>query len=73
MKRVTLIAIAVLALCGCATLNQDYVKADKLTFDAIAPEYLQFVDANPNFDKEQRDRRHRTVETWKLRLEKAGK
>jgi hypothetical protein len=66
------LATAALFLCatGCA-LNQEYVKADRLTYEAVAPAYLKYLDADPALDQEQKDRRKRTVETWKLRISKA--
>lgn len=66
------LAIVSLFLCatGCA-LNKEYVKADRLTYEAIAPAYLKYIDADPALDQEQKDRRKRTVATWKLRLDKA--
>jgi hypothetical protein len=73
VKRLTLIGIVALCLSagGCA-LNKDYVKADKATFDAIAPEYLRYIDLDTTLDKEQKDRRHRTVDSWNLRIAKSG-
>lgn len=73
MKRM-MRSLAIVALClfaaGCS-LNQDYVKADQATFDAITPEYLKYVEADPSLDQDQKDRRKRTVATWKLRMDKA--
>jgi hypothetical protein len=51
-------------------MGREYVKADRLTYDAIAPEYLRYVDADPGLTQEQKDRRHRTVDTWNLRIAK---
>jgi len=69
------LSAGIAALClfatGCAT-SQEYVKADRLTFDAIAPAYLKYVEADTTLDADQKERRKRTVETWKLRLDKSG-
>jgi hypothetical protein len=59
---------------GCADLvgpAGSYVSADRATYDAIAPEYQQYVSADPSLDPEQRQRRTRTVELWRRRLESA--
>lgn len=73
MKR-TAQAIAIALLClfasGC-TINKDYVKADKLTFDAIAPEYKAYVEKDVALDSDQKARRLRTLETWRLRISKS--
>lgn len=67
-------SLAVVALClgafGCV-VDKEYVKADRLTFDAIAPDYVKYVEADPALDQEQKDRRKRTIESWKLRISKS--
>jgi hypothetical protein len=45
-----------------------YVNADKLTYAAVAPEYLGYVNADPALTPEQKARRGRTVATWWLRI-----
>jgi len=72
MRKILTASVALLMLAGCGNL-EPYIKADKATFDAIAPEYQKYVDADPNLDQGQKDRRRRTLETWKLRIEKGGK
>lgn len=71
-------------LLGCS-VNEDYVKADEETYDVVAPEYLLLVDGaykldgvdadgNPKyvpwFTNDQKERRKRLVQTWKLRIDK---
>ena len=63
---------------GCAALRPpaaDYVAADRATYEAVAPEYVAYVRADPGLDAEQRDRRARTLATWdaRLRAAEAGK
>ena len=48
-----------------------YVAADRATHDAVAPEYHACVTADPALDDEQKARRRRTIESWRLRLEQA--
>ncbi len=74
MKRRTLVAlVAFFILSGCSGVSEAYVKADQLTHDAIAPEYLDYVAADPELDDAQKQRRARTVATWATRLEKVTK
>jgi len=63
--------LLLLTLFGCQPAAL-HLEADRLTYDAVAPEYLQYVDADPRLDDEQRARRRRTVEAWSARLELAG-
>jgi hypothetical protein len=70
--RIILLGTCALALwsAGCATtLDGAFAQADRATYDAVAPEYSAYVAADPKLDDEQRARRNRTVETWRLRVE----
>jgi 4-amino-4-deoxy-L-arabinose transferase-like glycosyltransferase len=71
----TLFVLTLLATsAGCALLTTPagpYVAADRATYDAVAPEYRAYVANDPALDAEQRARRERTVEVWRLRLEDA--
>lgn len=53
---------------GC-NIAKDYVAADRATFDAIAPEYRSYIESDPKLDEEQKARRRRTIDSWKLRLD----
>jgi 4-amino-4-deoxy-L-arabinose transferase-like glycosyltransferase len=70
---VGLVAI-LLVSSGCNVLTEPagpYVAADRATYDAIAPEYRQYVAGDSALDADERTRRERTVELWRLRLEDA--
>lgn len=60
------------AMAGCESLKNvsaAYVNADRLTYEAIAPEYREYVANDPGLTPEQQQRRYRTIDTWKLRWE----
>lgn len=59
----------VLGSCGGAPPALD-VAADRATFDAVAPAYLAYIDADPSLDVAAKDLRHLTVASWDLRLRK---
>jgi hypothetical protein len=59
-----------LLLVSCGAAPQ-YVTADRATFEAVAPEYLKYVDADPALDVSARESRHLTVLTWEMRLKAA--
>lgn len=59
-------------LCGCS-LQSMYVAADRLTFEAVAPEYVDYVNGDPKLTKEQKKRRHRTVRAWDARTKEGEK
>lgn len=71
--RTTVLAVA-LCFSGCATtdfIQSDYVEADRATYEAVAPKYLQYVQNDASLDDEEKKRRERTITTWRLRLEQA--
>jgi hypothetical protein len=54
---------------GCGT-SKEYLKSDDLTYKAIAPFYIEYVKADPKLDDDTKAMRLRTVETWRLRIDK---
>lgn len=76
----TLLLSPLLARCGgCQQLGTilgpspaaTYVAADRATFEAVGPEYAAYVHADPSLDDDERARRDRTVQSWRLRIESA--
>jgi uncharacterized protein YcfL len=66
-KYLLLLLIVPLACVGCSA-QKEYVKADSITYDAIAPEYGVYVDADTKLDADQKARRKRLIESWALRI-----
>lgn len=60
-----------LLLASCGTPNAAYIQADRDTLDAIAPEFVIYVMADPLLDQQQKDRRLLTVELWRQRVQAA--
>lgn len=67
------VVILALATSGCADLQTVYVEADRLTFEAVAPEYRAYVEADEGLDDRQKERREKTLEAWQRRIEEASK
>lgn len=69
MKRTTTLRLAALAslfaLCSCQGLSTVDVVADRAFLDAVSPEYLAYVDADPALLPEQKRIRHNTVERYR--------
>ena len=66
MSIVRCLLAVLLFLSGCNLGGQ----ADRATYDAIAPEYLGYVDADPALTPEQKARRVQTVRSWEAKLPK---
>lgn len=64
-----LVALSLVASCSPPA---EYVSADMDTYKAIAPEYLAYVQADPALSMEQKDRRVRTADAWRIRVEQAS-
>ena len=73
MRMFLLSGLLALGLSACVSPSHTaYVGADRLTFDAVAPEYLRYVEADPSLDGAAKERRKRTIESWRLRIKKGG-
>lgn len=65
-----LLVVALLVLPSCAAgPDPTFVAASRATHDAIAPEYLGYVDADPTLSTEQRTRRHASIDRWREAIE----
>lgn len=55
---------------GCAsTVSGSYVKADRETYEAVAPEYVAYIDSDTTLKPEDKAIKKRTIKSWKQRLE----
>ena len=78
MNRLTLAArLALLAvflsipvLSGCK-VNEEYVAADRATYEELAPDTIRGIQENPDYDADMKIRMLRTVRTWEFRIRKA--
>lgn len=66
-----LAVIACLFLSACTMPDEKYVAADRSTFDVIAPEYRQYVEADTSLTELQKETRYLKLETWELRIKTA--
>jgi len=67
-----LLILLILAAAGCSPQAM-YVASDRLTYEAIAPEYVQYVQGDPYLTPAQKRRRERTVAAWGARLNEGEK
>ena len=57
------IAVFLFGAAGCG-VNETYIKGSMAMYKAIAPEYLEYVKADPKKTDEEKARRERTVQAW---------
>jgi hypothetical protein len=65
--------VVVCLLPGCGSIAQEYVAADRATYEAVAPEYQKYVDADPALDDDAKALRKATLASWAYRMEQAEK
>ena len=65
-----LLLVLPLFLVSCCTPD---VSAERATFDAIEPEYRDYVEGDEQLTEEQKLRRFRMLDTWRMRLESQAK
>lgn len=71
-KRVFFVMLVVGLILGCQGTSMSlYISADRATYEAIAPEYLDYISSDDALDKEQKARRVRLIKTWDRRIEEA--
>ena len=63
MKRLLCLAIF---LIGCACPPS---KAEILTYQVIGKEYFNYVKSDDTLDKKKKERRYRSLKSWRIRLE----
>lgn len=74
-KAVTTTTTALLALVmlsGCSVfqnVNESWLKADRATYDFVAPELRRYVVADPMLTEHQRNLRLTALDSWRFRLE----
>ena len=72
-KLIPFAALALLSSCEGLSVADAYVAADRATYDAIAPEYKSYVEADANLDEPSKASRIRLLTSWKMRLEANSK
>lgn len=60
--------LPLLLLLSACSVNKTYVVADRATFDAVAKEYLTYVEADVALDDSQKQRRRETIRSWEARV-----
>ena len=74
MKRITMVVIGVailIGVAGCAGIDRSYVRADRLTFEAVAPQYERYVRSDESLDANEKENRLFTVDLWNRRIKEA--
>ena len=62
-RRIPLVALLLFAACS-AGPDPIFVSASRETHNAIVPEYMNYVNADPALTREQRQRRQATCDRW---------
>jgi hypothetical protein len=68
-----IVVLLLLFASGCGSLNAKYIEADRAKYEAIAPEYLLYVDADKTLDDEDKKIRRHNILMWRIRIEEAEK
>lgn len=68
VRSVAVVATAFLASC---TPPAQYVSSDLETYQVIAPEYIALVNTASSLTLEEKVRRARSVDAWRIRVDRA--
>ena len=58
-----------LLFASCDAVSATYIQADRDCYAAVAPAHRAYVQADATLDEEQKARRIRTLDIWKMRLD----
>ena len=73
-KAISFLSVSLLlVLGGCGSIAKEYVSADRLTYNAIEPEYRKYVEADESFDDEAKALRYANLDSWDYRIKQAEK
>jgi len=59
-----LLALAFLTMSSGCTVQDSWIKANEATYQAVVPEFMDYVNADPKLDKDQKRRRKITCDAW---------
>lgn len=68
-KALPVAALLLLSACEGLSVADAYVEADRLTYEAIAPSYRAYVEADVSLDEFSKQSRYRLLQTWEQRIE----
>lgn len=60
-----------LALLLASCTPREYVSADRLTYEAVAPAHAAYVQADPQLTPDQKQARLDLLQSWRFRVEAA--
>lgn len=69
MKKLAAI-VGLLALTSCVGVSESYSAANESIYEAIAPEYKEYVEADERLPRSLKDAKLRTLDRWKEMLDK---
>lgn len=67
---ITMVA-TVFVLAGCAGIDRSYTRADRLTFETVAPRFERYIQEDESLDAAKRQTILYTLELWDRRIEEA--
>jgi len=68
---VILLALLLISLAGCVDMQEQYVEADRLTYEVVAPYHRAYVEGDPSLSPEQVERRLLLLDSWADRITEA--
>ena len=71
MKKNLLFLLITFGIAGCSTVSNTYLSADRATYQAVGPEYLNYVRSDSSLSESQKQIRIGTVESWQKRIDAA--
>jgi len=68
-KLISVAALVLFSSCEGISVADAYVEADRLTYDAIAPRYQRYLEADEKMGDANRAAHIRLLRSWKMRID----
>ncbi len=72
IKNYCIIFFMLILLCGCSSVSSQYLRADRATFDVVAPRYLKYVENDEKLSDLKKGIASDVIKMWKARIVSAG-
>ncbi|MFB3785727.1 MAG: hypothetical protein ACE15F_05090 [bacterium] len=65
-----LVLFPLVTFTSCATISPEMVKAERTSYNAIAPDYLKYVNSDATLSIDQKVSRNSLVQSWDAQIKK---
>ena len=69
-KGILIALVPLVTFTSCATISPEMVNAERTSYNAIAPDYLKYVNSDATLSIDQKVSRNNLVQSWDAQIKK---